>query len=208
MFVVVYVDDIILKGTDDTEIDQLKSYLDNTFKIKDLGRLHYFLGLDILDTNGGVLISQRKFVLDLLKEYDCFNYTPLSSPLDTTAKLRVNEEINISDPTYYIKLIGKLNFHTNTRLDIAFSVQQLSQFMQDSRSPHLQAAFDLLRYLKQDPTLGLHLSNDPDCTIHAYCDSDWAFCPDSRLSVSGYLVLLGNSPISWKPRNKKPYIYH
>ena len=96
-----------------------------------------------------------------------------------------------------------MNFLTNTRLDIAFSVQHLSQFMQDPRTSHLQAAFHLLRYLKQDPTLGLHLTKDPDCSIKAYCDSDWASCPDSRRSVSGYLVLLGNNPISCKSKKQE-----
>ena len=203
VFVAVYVDDVILTGTDTTEIAHLKVYLDNTFKIKDLGRLHYFLGLEILDTADGVLISQRKFTLDLLKEYDCFNYTPLSSPLDPTVKLKAKEGTPLSDPTFYRKLIGKLNFLTNTRLDIAFSVQHLSQFMQDPRAPHLQAAYHLLRYLKQDTTLGVQLSKDPDCTVQAFCDSDWASCPDSRRSVSGYLVLLGNNPISWKSKKQE-----
>ena len=68
VFVAVYADNVVLIGTNTTEITQLKVYLDNTFKIKDLGRLHYFLSLEILDTT--VLISQRKFILDLLKEYE------------------------------------------------------------------------------------------------------------------------------------------
>uniref|UniRef100_A0A3Q7F6Z0 Reverse transcriptase Ty1/copia-type domain-containing protein n=1 Tax=Solanum lycopersicum TaxID=4081 RepID=A0A3Q7F6Z0_SOLLC len=199
----VYVDDIVLTGTDTIEITKLKMYLDKTFKIKDLGRLHYFLGMEILDTARGVLISQRKFVLDLLKEYECSNYTSLSSPLDPNVKLRANEGASLSDPTYYRKLVGKLNFLTNTRMDIAFSVQQLSQFMQDPRLPHLQAAFHLLRYIKQDPSLGVYLSRNFDCTMRAYCDSDWATCPDSRRSISGYLILLGDSPISWKSKKQE-----
>uniref|UniRef100_A0A3Q7FLP1 Reverse transcriptase Ty1/copia-type domain-containing protein n=1 Tax=Solanum lycopersicum TaxID=4081 RepID=A0A3Q7FLP1_SOLLC len=172
VFVAVYVDDIVLTGTDTIEITQLKMYLDETFKIKDLGRLHYFSGMEILDTAEGVLISQRKFVLDLLKKYECSNYTSLSSPLDPNVKLRAKEGNPLPDPTYYRKLVGKLNFLTNTRMDIAFSVQQLSQFMQDPRLPHLQAAFHLLRYIKQDPTLGVYLSRNSDCTMRAYCDSD------------------------------------
>uniref|UniRef100_A0A3Q7I3R6 Reverse transcriptase Ty1/copia-type domain-containing protein n=1 Tax=Solanum lycopersicum TaxID=4081 RepID=A0A3Q7I3R6_SOLLC len=150
--------------------------------------------------DGGVLISQRKFVLDLLKEYECSNYTSLSSPLDPNVKLRAKEGAPLYDPTYYRKLVGKLNFLTNTRMDIDFNVQQLSQFMQDPRLPHLQAAFHLLRYIKKDPTLGVYLSRNSDCTMRAYCDSDWATCPDSRRSVSGYLVLLGDSPISWRSK--------
>ena len=109
----------------------------------------------MLHTAQGIIVSQRKFVLDLLKEYDCLNMTSLSSPLDPNTKLRAKEGSVLSDSTYYRKLVGKLNFLTNTRLDIAFSVQHLSQFMQDPGELHLQASFHLLRYLKTDPTLGL-----------------------------------------------------
>lgn len=200
-------DDVLITGTDTNKISQLKSYFDNTFKIKDLDKLHYFLDLEILPTTGRALISQRKFVLYLLKEYDCFDYTPLCSPLDPTIKLKAKEGEPLSDPTYYRKLIGKLHFLTNTRLVIAFSVQQLSQYIPDP-VPHLMAIFHLLRYLKKDPALGIHLSKDPDCILKAYCDSDCASCPDTRRSVSGYLILLGNSPISWKCRSKRLYPCH
>lgn len=126
VFVAVYVDDVILTGIDIEEIMLLKHYLDDTFKIKDLGHLHYFLGMEILNTEGRVIISQRKFTMDLHKEYNCSQYSPMISPLDPTVKLRAKEGTPLANPTYYRKLIGKLNFLTNTRLNIAFSVQQLS----------------------------------------------------------------------------------
>ncbi|XP_070004830.1 uncharacterized mitochondrial protein AtMg00810-like [Nicotiana sylvestris] len=115
------------------------------FKIKDIGRLHYFHGLEVLYKEDEVIISQRKFALHLLKEYDCLHCSSLTSPLDPKVKLRAKEGAALSDLTYYRKLIGKLNFLTNTILDIAYSVQYLSQFMQDPREPHLQNAFHLLR---------------------------------------------------------------
>uniref|UniRef100_A0A3Q7FJI4 Reverse transcriptase Ty1/copia-type domain-containing protein n=1 Tax=Solanum lycopersicum TaxID=4081 RepID=A0A3Q7FJI4_SOLLC len=202
VFVVVYVDDIILTGTDVNEIRSLKSFLHDQFKIKDLGKLHYFLGLEILYKDTGVLISQRKFTTDLLKEFDCTSCKPSMSPLEPTVKFKANEGALLKDPTFYRKLVGKLNFLTNTRLDITFSVQHLSQFLQSPREPHLKAAYHVLRYLMNDPCLGVFLSNSTDCTITAYCDSDWAACPDSRRSVSGYIVLMGDSPICWKSKKQ------
>ncbi|XP_019231774.1 PREDICTED: uncharacterized protein LOC109212578 [Nicotiana attenuata] len=198
IFMAVYVDDLILTWTDLEEITGLKNFLHDKFNIKDLGKLHYFLGLEIFYKDDGVLISQRKFATNLLKEYDCLGYTTVSSLLDCTVKLKATEGSLLADPTYYRKLVGKLNFLTNTRLDITYSVQHLSQFMQSPRKPHLKAALHVLRYLNADPTLGIFLSNSPDCTLKAYCDSDWAACPDSRRSVSGYVVLFGESAINWK----------
>ncbi|XP_019239365.1 PREDICTED: uncharacterized protein LOC109219379 [Nicotiana attenuata] len=203
IFVAVYVDDVIITGDDSVEIANLKSFLDKQFRIKDLGKLHYFLGLEVLYKSDGIIMSQRKFTLDLLKEYDCFGYSSLSSPLDPAVKLKGDEGTLLPDPTYYRKLVGKLNFLTDTRLDIAYSVQLLSQFMQAPRDTHLKAAFHLLRYLKSDPTLGIFFSNNTDCSISAYCDSDWASCPDSRKSVTGYIVLVGDSPISWKSKKQE-----
>ncbi|XP_019256458.1 PREDICTED: uncharacterized protein LOC109234868 [Nicotiana attenuata] len=203
IFVAVYVDDVIITGTDSGEIAGLKAFLDQMFKIKDLGRLHYFLGLEVLYKPDDIPISQRKFALDLLKEYQCFDYSSVSLPLDPAIKLKAQEGNLLPDPTYYRKLVGKLNFLTNTRLDITYSVQLLSQFMQAPRDTHLTAAFHLLRYLKKDPTLGVFFSNNLDCSIKAFCDSDWAACPDSRRSVTGYIILVGDSPTSWKSKKQE-----
>ncbi|XP_049343382.1 uncharacterized mitochondrial protein AtMg00810-like [Solanum verrucosum] len=130
------------------------------------------------------------------------NYRVATSPLDITEKLKATNGELLSDPTHYRKLVGKLNFLTNTRMDIAFSVQHLSQFMQSPREPHMKAAYHVLRYMMQDPTLGIFISNKSDLTVTAYCDSDWAACSDSRRSVSGYLVLMGDSHVSWKSKKQ------
>ncbi|WMV45286.1 hypothetical protein MTR67_038671 [Solanum verrucosum] len=74
--------------------------------------------------------------------------------------------------------------------------------MQSLREPHLKAAYHVPEYLKHDPTMGIFISNKPDLTINAYCDSDWAACPDSRKSVSGYLVLMSDSPVNWKSKKQ------
>nr|XP_016457636.1 PREDICTED: uncharacterized mitochondrial protein AtMg00810-like [Nicotiana tabacum] len=121
VFVVVYVDDVILTGTNLEEIKVLKTYLHNQFKTKDLGELHYFLGLEMFYKDDRVLISQMKFTTDLMKEYDCLRYYAISYPLDSSTKLRAEEGPLLSDPSYYRKLVGKLNFLTNTRLDIAYN---------------------------------------------------------------------------------------
>uniref|UniRef100_A0A3Q7HY27 Reverse transcriptase Ty1/copia-type domain-containing protein n=1 Tax=Solanum lycopersicum TaxID=4081 RepID=A0A3Q7HY27_SOLLC len=144
----------------------------------------------------------RKFTTDLLKEFDCTLCKPTMSLLESVVKLKANEGALLKESTFYIKLVRKLNFMTNTRLDITFSVQHLSQFLQSPREPYLKAAYHVLRYLMNEPCLGIFLSNSTDCTITIYCDSDWVVCPDSRRSVSGYIVLMGDSPICWKSKKQ------
>uniref|UniRef100_A0A3Q7G0R6 Reverse transcriptase Ty1/copia-type domain-containing protein n=1 Tax=Solanum lycopersicum TaxID=4081 RepID=A0A3Q7G0R6_SOLLC len=192
--------------TDLAEIESLKAHLHDQFKIKYLGKLHYFLSLEILYKDNGGLISQKKFATDLIKEFGCSNYSTTSSPLDPSVKLSSIEGTLLTDPTYYRKLVGKLNFLTNTRMDITYSVQHLSQFLQAPREPHLKAAFHVLRYLKNDLNQGIFMTKHADCTITAYCDSDLAACSDSRKSVSGYIVFQGDSPIGWKSK-KQTTIY-
>lgn len=119
------------------------------------------------------------------------SYNTTNAPLDCNLKLSSKEGVMLAGPTYYRKLIGKLNCLTHTRMDIAYSVQHLSQLLQTPREPHLKATFHVLRYLKGDPSQGLFLSKNKDCRMSATCDS----CPDSRKSTSGYIVFMGDSPI-------------
>ena len=164
--------------------------------------LIFFLGIEILQTEQGLLLTQRKFTMDLLEEFGCSQAHPVICPLDYSMKLKPEEGALLADPTSYRKLIGKLNFLTHTRPDIAFSVQHLSQFLQAPREPHMKAARHVLHYLKGAPALGILLNNSPSFDLLAYCDADWASCPHSRKSVSGFVIFLGNTLISWKSKKQ------
>nr|XP_016459297.1 PREDICTED: uncharacterized mitochondrial protein AtMg00810-like [Nicotiana tabacum] len=157
------------------EITALKTLLNAQFKIKYLGTLHYFLGIEVSSLPGGVLLNQKKFVFDLLREFNC---------------LEADCGDLLAQPERYRSLVGKLLFLTNTRPDIYFWVLHLSQFLQSPRVPHMAIALHLLRYLKGTPDLGLFYSNSSDFTISAYSDSDWAACPDTMRYVTGFCVFL------------------
>ncbi|XP_019267582.1 PREDICTED: uncharacterized protein LOC109244875 [Nicotiana attenuata] len=89
-----------------------------------------------------------------------------------------------------------------TRPDLAFSVQTLSQFMQQPKNSHMEAATRIVRYVNNHPGQGLLLSSSSKGTLKAYCDADWAACQNSRKFVTGYLIKLGDSLVSWKSKKQ------
>ncbi|XP_019230446.1 PREDICTED: uncharacterized protein LOC109211369 [Nicotiana attenuata] len=166
----VSVDDILLAGDDIYELHGLKAFLSDTFKIKDLGCVHYSLGLEVIQQPQGLLMCQHKFTSDLLEEFQCDHFTPVSTPLDHSIKLSSDIGEPLSDPSIYRRIVGKLNFLCHTRPDIAYSVQYLSQF----QVPHMLAVIHFFRYLVNAPDLGIFLPKSNDLSLLAYSDSDWA----------------------------------
>ncbi|GJT63096.1 ribonuclease H-like domain-containing protein [Tanacetum coccineum] len=195
----VFVDDIIITGNNVSEIEKFKVYLNSKFMIKDLGKLKYFLSIEVIDIDKGICLNQRKYVLDLLSKYDMLACKPAKTPL--MSKISILNEATDNDPTLdnitdYQKLIGKLIYLTNTRPDITYDVHCLSQFMHSPLKSHLKIAFKILRYLKSCPCLGIHVIKNPCTSLKAFSDADWAKCIVTRKSVTGYCVLV-TSEVVW-----------
>ncbi|CAL1371427.1 unnamed protein product [Linum trigynum] len=117
-------------------------------------------------------------------------------------RLSSKEGTTIEDPKSYRRLIGRLHYLTITRTDIGFTVQQLSQFQGNPLDSHLQAALRLLRYLKKSPGQGIMFRKDTDYSVTGYSDSDWASCPDTRRSITGFCTYFGNSLLTWKSKKQ------
>lgn len=126
----VYVDDVILTGNSPIEITTIKQLLHQQFRIKDLGKLKYFLGLEVSRTSKGIHICQRKYALDILFEWGALASKPCSTPMIKSNQLLYDSDAALYDPTAYRRLIGCLLYLTTTRPDISFAVQNLSQFIQ------------------------------------------------------------------------------
>ena len=148
---IVYVDDIIITGSDLKDIEDLKSSLHNHFKLKDLGKLKYFLGIEVAQSNTGIVISQRKYVLDILEETGMLDCKPVETPMDSNVKLVPGQGEPLKDPGQYRKLVGKLNYLTLTRPDISFAVSVVSQFLQAPCDSHWDAVIRVLQYIKGAP---------------------------------------------------------
>lgn len=200
--ILVYVDDLLISGNCLESINSLKHMLSSVFHMKDLGNLHYFLGLEVHRSDAGFFVSQQKYTLDLLEEYNMLQAKPLSLPFDIHLKLTPEKGDLLSEPQTYQRLLGRLIYLTITRPDITFAVHILAQYMQKSTTAHLQATRRLLIYLLKNPAQGVLFASTSAAQITAYCDSDWASCATSLRSTSGFCILLGSSPISWKSKKQ------
>ncbi|PRQ49673.1 putative RNA-directed DNA polymerase [Rosa chinensis] len=185
IYFLLYVDDIVVTSSHDRLLQSFIDALSRGFDIKDLGPLHYFLGLQVHTSSHGLHLNQVKYAHDLLSKHDMLLTKPMSTPMSAKDSLTATDGALLDNPTEFRTLVGALQYLTITRPDIAFAVNSVSQFMSQPRLPHLVAVKRILRYVKG--TLGHGLSFAPQhqpVHLFAYSDADWAGCPDSRRSTS------------------------
>ena len=202
---IVYVDDIIITSNDETEIQHLEDHLATSFDIKALGLLTYFLGIEVAYSKSGIVLSQYKYVLDLLKDTGKLDCRPATTPTDVNVKLKAEQHEKDApiNKTSFQRLIGRLLYLNHTRPDIAFSVNSLSQFMNDPRESHQKAADRILSYLKGTIGLGLLFKRGNEPSIYLYTDSDYAGSLDDSRSTSGYCSFIGCNLITWRSKKQK-----
>ncbi|KAJ0970451.1 hypothetical protein J5N97_023328 [Dioscorea zingiberensis] len=186
---IVYADDIIVTGDFEDEIERLKCSLASEFVIRDLGQMKYFLGMEVARSKCGIVISQRKYVLDLLAETGMSGCKPSDTPMDPNQKLKEEENGEQVDKGRYQRLVGRLIYLSHTRPDIAFVVSVVSQYMHSPQEAHLYAVYRILRYLKGTPGLGLCFKKNEQRGIEVYTDADWAGSIMDRRSTSGFLYV-------------------
>ncbi|KAK2969512.1 hypothetical protein RJ640_012331 [Escallonia rubra] len=192
----------LAKGTYSDRICKLKNYLDTKFHIKTLGKLKYFLGIEVARSPAGIFLSQRKYVLDILAECGLTGCKPASFPMEQQHKLS-NESGEISkNPEEYRWLVGRLLYLNITCLDVSYAVHILSQFMHNPRQPHLDAAYRVLHYLKGSRGQGILLPSNNTLSLRAFCDADWAGCLMTHKSTTGYIIFLGSLPVSWRAKKQ------
>jgi histone deacetylase 1/2 len=200
----VYVDDIIVASSSPEATSALLRNLQEEFALKDLGDLHYFLGIEVKRLREGILLTQEKYTRDLLHRVNMSNCKPVNTPMSSSEKLSIHEgdTLGPADASQYRSIVGALQYLTLTRPDISFAVNKVCQFFHMPTTVHWSAVKRILRYLKFTSGTGLRIHRSLSTLVSAFSDADWAGCLDDRRSTGGFAVFLGSNLISWNARKQ------
>lgn len=197
VYLVLFVDDALITG-DDCQIEKLLVDLHRELKIKALGNVSSFLGMQINKTNAGIRVSQPKIISKLLKEFNMENCKGMNTPMECGFQINTDETI-IDVP--FRKLIGCLMYlSTSTRPDITFCVSLLSRRLDKPTDQVWKAGKRILRYLQNTINMGLEYTREDNASgepVVAYCDANWATDKLDRKSVSGAIIFYYGNPVSW-----------
>lgn len=221
----VYVDDAVII---DSLITRVKEFLHAKFSIKDLGPIHYFLGIEVARSSTCLFINQRKYAFNMIYEAGLTGCEPSPIPMDHRHKLALSTTPLLANPSSYQRLVGQLIYLTVTkpylayfvhtlsqfmnqliyltvtRPDLAYFVHTLSQFMSSPTEDDQQAAYKVLHYLKMRQLKGcfIRLISNWLCPLIVTRIGAHAQLPLTRRSVTGYAIMLGKSLVSWKTKNQ------
>ncbi len=204
----VYVDDIIVSAKHEADVEIIKKSFSERFGIKDLGKLHYFLGIQVQQSPQGVWIGQQKYAEDILRKFSMENCVTVATPMETGAVLMqspVDSQL-FDNPRVYQSAIGSLLYLANcTRPDLTFAVHKLAQFSKNPHQVHWKSVKRVFAYLKGTVNLGLGFQANSQQELEAYCDADYAGDLDKRRSTSGHVLFSADGPISWLSQ-KQPVV--
>ena len=199
---IVYVDDIIITGNNLEELRNLETQLDKNFRVKKLGPLKYFLGIEFARSSEGILMTQQKYILELLEQTKHLNCHVSDTPIEVNHKLKISEDDPRVEPLSYQEIVGKLVYLSHTRPDICYAVNVLSQFMHSPRTTHFQALYKVLRYLKGTTGLGIAYRKTGKLDLNLYTDSDFAGSRVDYRSTTGYCTILGGNLVTWRSKKQ------
>ncbi|KAG9440057.1 hypothetical protein H6P81_020222 [Aristolochia fimbriata] len=192
-----YVDDILIFGKEHVKILEVKNYLSDNFDMKELGLANVILEIRVIKDENEICLTQSHYVEKVLKQFGFENSKPVSTPYDSSVKLKKNGGDSVSQ-LRYSQIIGSLMYLSNcTRPDISYAVGRLSRYTSNPNKTHWSAIERLLRYLKGTVNYGIHYSGLPT-VLEGYSDANWISDSDETKSTSGFVFTLGGGAVAWK----------
>ncbi|XP_021819565.1 uncharacterized protein LOC110761405 [Prunus avium] len=197
-----YVDDIILTGSNTSLVQETIGNLASVFELKDMGLLTYFLGLQIsYASTGTIFVNQHKYAKELLAKASMSSCKACSTPCKPHSQILTTDGEPLKDPTLFRSLVGALQYLTFTRPDIAYAVNTVCQYMTNPTDSHFYLVKRILRYIQGTLQYGITFCSGP-MQLTAYSDADWAGDPSTRRSTTGFIVFLGHNPVSWQSKKQ------
>ncbi|KAG9446373.1 hypothetical protein H6P81_012501 [Aristolochia fimbriata] len=203
LLICLYVDDLIFTGDSVSMIQEFREAMVCDFAMTDMGLMSYFLGLEVVQTQEGIFVSQQKYARDILKRFKMLDCNSIRTPMEERIKLTKEGSGEEVSSTYYKQIVGSLRYLTATRPDILFSVGMVSRFMEKPRQSHLQSAKRILRYIKGTISDDILYKSSNSFKLVGYTDSDWAGDGGDRRSTSGYAFTLGSGFFSWSSKKQQ-----
>ena len=192
-----YVDDILIFGTNTAVIDEIKSFLSRCFEMKDLGPVDVILNIKLIKSEDGITLNQSHYAEKILSRFGFEDCKVSPTPYDASVKLRNNKGQGI-DQLRYSQIIGSLMYLAGaTRPDISFAVSKLSRFSSNPGDDHWKALERVLRFLRGTTAFGIHYTGYPS-VLEGYSDSNWISDADEIKATSGYVFTLGGGAVSWR----------
>ncbi|GJV08217.1 retrovirus-related pol polyprotein from transposon TNT 1-94 [Tanacetum coccineum] len=203
LLVQIYVDDIIFAASTPELCDLFAKIMCSKFKMSMMGKISFFLGLQISQSPRGIFINQSKYALESLKKYGFDSCDPVDTPMVEKSKLDEDKEGKAVDPSHYRGMIGTLLYLTASRPDLQFAICMCARYQARPTEKHLNAVKRIFRYLKGTVHRGLWYPKDSSIALTAFADADHAGCQDTRRSTSGSMQLLGDRLVSWSSKRQK-----
>ncbi|CAL8136475.1 unnamed protein product [Prunus armeniaca] len=197
IIVSIYVDDIVCTGNSERMLAEFKREMMQRYEMSNLGLLHHFLGMGILQTDQGVFIHQSKYAKSLLVKFGLEDCKPVSIPLPTGERLKKVDGSDLADEGLYRKIVGSLLYLTATRPDLMYAASLLSGFMSSPTKNHMGVARRVLRYVQGTLNYGIEYVKDKSAILIGFCDANWAGSEDDSRSTSGYAFSFGSGAFSW-----------
>lgn len=197
LIVCVYVDDLLVTGSTLASIISFKMEMARKFEMSDLGRLTYYLGIEVSQSNECITLSQDRYARKILEETGMHNCNLTHIPMDVNVKLLKSPNEKSIDERDYRRSIGCLRYLLHTQPDLSFSVGMLSRYMQDPKEPHGAALKQVLRYLRGTTSLGLKFDRTEKRELVGFSDSSHNVDDDDGKSTTGHVFFLDQSPITW-----------
>jgi hypothetical protein len=200
------VDDLIFTGNSECMFKGFKDSMMREFDMSDLGRMKYFLGVEVIQNAELIFICQKKYAREVLGRFGMEHSNAVQNPIVPGCKLTKNEEnAKGVNTTEYKQLVGSLLYLTATRPDLMYAVGLVSRYMERPTEMHLQAVKRILRYLRGTTEFGIIYRKGDEGQLRAYADSDYAGDVDDRKSTSGFVFMLGTGAVSWSSK-KQPVV--